>query len=423
MSSAPAPEQPPARAELRRQKAELKKAKRERREAIRRHNTALALAQQTKAAAATGAIDPALQEAAAQAAALAEAAPLPDAWRELVQDTARIRASQLASLAVGKLLQQRPLTAGGEQSGSKETANELLRAMKAGTQELRMFDDSAALDGYVRRKFAPRALLVFSGLRNAYQLPWAAQSLTRVKRVVSIGGGPACCLLGWCLFEYIVLGRKGSIVRGDEADGDASADAHVGGSCCDDRGICDFDGGNSGGSGGDGGSGSGGGGISGAGSSEVVGADGGTVGDAAGELLCLDLAAAQWRMWIETVDTVLLGGMGRLRGGFVDVTHAWEQVDQAVRAVLEQAQLLLFSYVLTETRDQWHDFVTGLFAQVRRPSPSVCVERIFVTGLFAQERRSSPSVCVENLRDTFSPLARLAMPWTCAVSRERKSRA
>ena len=77
------------------------------------------------------------------------------------------------------------------------------------------------------RKFAQRALLVFTALTAASRtLPWAAAALRRVATpqeaeeavvaVVSVGGGPGCCMYGWSLFEHIVL-ERGSVEAEQEA--------------------------------------------------------------------------------------------------------------------------------------------------------------------------------------------------------------
>ena len=84
-------------------------------------------------------------------------------------------------------------------------ADLLLRNMSLGTQELEMFS-SAACWGYVKRKFVPRAVLVFDHLRALERVDaelW--QALTRCARCcVSIGGGPGNDAYGlYLLFRHV----------------------------------------------------------------------------------------------------------------------------------------------------------------------------------------------------------------------------
>ena len=208
-----------SRAELRARKAAKKAAKRELREAHRLDNIAKSLATQAKH-------DSSLEQAAAEAATRALAAPVPERWRELVNDPIRQEAAHRCGLAVEAL--HRAARESERSSGavglpstplSGSPADALLSAMGKGTQTAAMFNP-AACAGYLSRKFAERALLIFMALHQAERLglPWVSAALLEWchpsaneqqppqqlgGRIVSIGGGPACCLYGCVLFEEL----------------------------------------------------------------------------------------------------------------------------------------------------------------------------------------------------------------------------
>jgi len=91
-----------------------------------------------------------------------------------------------------------------------DQARELLHNMTRATMELNMFQNAAALRGYVRQKFIERAILMSSTLsklvpinknyvNDACRILWGR--LQSVDCVVSIGCGPGCDALGvaaWC---------------------------------------------------------------------------------------------------------------------------------------------------------------------------------------------------------------------------------
>ena len=84
--------------------------------------------------------------------------------------------------------------------------------MQKGTQQKEMFS-AAATAGYVERKFTERALLTFAALRETHDtLPWAARGLIAAvassSPVVSVGGGPGCCLYGVALFEALCVAPR-----------------------------------------------------------------------------------------------------------------------------------------------------------------------------------------------------------------------
>lgn len=83
-------------------------------------------------------------------------------------------------------------------------ARTLLLHMTHGTQQRDMFHNTAALRGYTKQKFIPRAILVTSTLAKLYQSSASNEAACRVLRaqvaavdtVVSIGCGPGCDVLG-----------------------------------------------------------------------------------------------------------------------------------------------------------------------------------------------------------------------------------
>ena len=208
-----------SREELRKIKADKKAAKRQLREAHRAENIAKALATQAKR-------DESLQEAAAEAAARAAQMPVPSRVRELVSDPVRMEAVRRCQFAIEAMRKaEKPPCDGGVQLPSVDgraagsSADALLHAMSKGAQTEDMFNE-AATAGYVERKFTERALLIFSALREARRVAWAAEALALIaspslsssssshnpadSTVVSVGGGPGCCLYGYVLFEQLV---------------------------------------------------------------------------------------------------------------------------------------------------------------------------------------------------------------------------
>jgi hypothetical protein len=206
-----------SRDELRAVKQAKRAAKRELREAHRLENAATHLRARAKH-------DPALQLAADAATALAKAAPNP---KRLVDDAAREEAVHRCDLAI-RALRNDEGRCGAATSGG---ADALLHAMTKGTQTREMFN-VAACEGYVDRKFTQRALLVFAALRQCRRtVPWSARALSWAvapaglafgesdrdgASIVSIGGGPGCCLYGCVLFEQLL--REGKL-DGDDTDG------------------------------------------------------------------------------------------------------------------------------------------------------------------------------------------------------------
>ena len=196
------------RAELRQLKAAKKAAKRSLREAHRAENVAKSLATEARH-------DESKTVAAAEAAAkAAAAAPVAVSKAKLVSNPLRRDAARHCGLAVEAL--RRQYVRGTSASAIEQTetsADELLKAMGKGRQTTDMFSE-AACTGYVWRKFSERSLLVFTALCDAQsRLPWAAhivdsnvaESTPETRAcVVSLGGGPGCCLYGYALAERLL---------------------------------------------------------------------------------------------------------------------------------------------------------------------------------------------------------------------------
>ena len=84
----------------------------------------------------------------------------------------------------------------------------LLAKMRTGSQTLSDLDDRHALWGYVNAVGAKRAYNVCEtfGWLWAHDLGAVLRTeRSRLLRVASVGGGPACCLLGWAVFERLTL--------------------------------------------------------------------------------------------------------------------------------------------------------------------------------------------------------------------------
>jgi hypothetical protein len=195
------------RAALRARKAELKAAKRELREANRKRNVAIHLAAQARS-------DPNLADSAAVAAAEAAAAMSgvnkTSSSGELFCDDEMCNiASRRCGEAAATLMRRMGVLSKAEAGSSERATQHLLHAMTRGEQTLAMFDDTEALAGYVRRKFAQRARVIFTAICHARAIlpPLHAARLSKARHVVSVGGGPANCLFGWVLAEEMELRR------------------------------------------------------------------------------------------------------------------------------------------------------------------------------------------------------------------------
>lgn len=336
---APTRDQPPGgaptREELRALKAARKAAKRTLRETHRLENIAKSLATQAKR-------DETLREAAAESAAAAEAAAAlaPDVterWRELVNDPKRIEAARLCSVAVQALRSKGPKPA-------EDSAEELLRAMKAGTQQASMFENEGACSGYIARKFAERALLIFTALHVARQrVPWASrileelaataedEELERVetsasgaspaasepRSIVSIGGGPGCCLFGWVLAEQLLLPPAG---HSSTAADDSSLSPRP-------------------------------------------------------MLESWDWVSDAWAPWASLLNGLGTSGSdGRLVMRQCDITQPFAAQPHVHSPDCRRERVFIFSYVLTETRHKWQAFVQSLYEAAQPGALFLCAE-------------------------------------------------
>jgi len=97
----------------------------------------------------------------------------------------------------------------------------LLAKMRTGSQTLSDLEDEHALWGYVNAVGSKRAFNVCEAFQAASQVPTIGAALRpergHLLRVASLGGGPACCLLGWAAFER--LSRGGDEACGGDGDG------------------------------------------------------------------------------------------------------------------------------------------------------------------------------------------------------------
>ena len=374
-------EQPLSRDELRALKQAKRAAKRELREAHRLENAATHLRARAKH-------DPALQLAADAATALAKAAPNP---KRLIDDAAREEAVHRCDLAM-RALRNDEGRCGAAMSGG--AADALLHAMTKGTQTREMFD-VAACAGYVDRKFTERALLVFAALRQCRRtVPWAARALSWAvapaglvtgesdrdsASIVSIGGGPGCCLYGCVLLEQLL--REGKLDGDDNdgnhddfsppkpqppptppqqlqpsapSDGDGANLVAQPSACIPERPLPKT--------------------SPSPGALEKLAPSWAKAPSwAPCHLESWDFAASSWAPWCERVDRVLLGGFGRLSVRAADVTQPLEAQPELLTTA-RNARLILLSYVLTETRGRWAGFVSALYAAARPGTLFLCCE-------------------------------------------------
>jgi len=98
-----------------------------------------------------------------------------------------------------------PLMRNGRSRKHQQTmqARDLLNHMAKGTQTESMFDNDEALIGYTRQKFMERALLALKSLQRVRPVMHQAslwKALTQVRSVLSIGCGPGCDAVGILTF-------------------------------------------------------------------------------------------------------------------------------------------------------------------------------------------------------------------------------
>jgi len=203
---------------------------------------------------------------------------------------------------------QRRLTAATESSREEKEhrtkqARKLLRNMTKGTQELGMFDNDAALRGYVRQKFIERAMLVvssFSKLAKAQSFDPSSNRqkiytrLRSIRKAVSIGCGPGCDGVG--VAAWLNANEK----------------------------ICN---------------------------SDVV--------TPLEQIVMLDWAMPQWEVIVNPISSILAPELaGSVLSGTCNVLGGIELSDDNRAAIrhCSTADIVVTSYLLSETRGRWYDF-------------------------------------------------------------------
>jgi len=193
-----------------------------------------------------------------------------------------------------------------------EQARELLRNMTKGTQDLDMFDNAPALRGYVRQKFIERAMLVASSLSKLAQFSvqeefhqspkWETHQklwkrLQSIHKVVSIGCGPGCDGVG--IAAWVESQSKHN--RNKELNEKLKPMA---------------------------------------------------------ELVLLDWAMPQWEQIVNPLAKIIAPGLiENVTSGTCDVLRGPESSDnQSALQHCAGADLVITSYLLSETRGRWHSF-------------------------------------------------------------------
>ena len=122
--------------------------------------------------------------------------------RELLADKARVAMRRETKCFVNRLLEHPGFSS--DPSTALRDGDILRQHMSANTDRLDMFSLRACW-GYVRRKFASRACLVFDSLRVVREVDASLwRDLRRAQNVVSIGGGPGNDLFGvWLLHKHV----------------------------------------------------------------------------------------------------------------------------------------------------------------------------------------------------------------------------
>jgi hypothetical protein len=111
---------------------------------------------------------------------------------------------------VMKQLAESPLYKPASQKNKKAGAK-LLKRMKKGKQELVDFEDEHALWGYVKSIFAKRAFNVCDSFLEVWHKDDRFKEVLNndePAQVLSLGGGPGNCLVGFRVFEQLVLNHK-----------------------------------------------------------------------------------------------------------------------------------------------------------------------------------------------------------------------
>jgi hypothetical protein len=209
-------------------------------------------------------------------------------------------------------------------------ARPLLSHMTKGTQTESMFENDAALIGYTRQKFMERAVLTFKSLERLaglgslslpspdspppptpLPLPWESL-LRQVRSIVSIGCGPGCDAVGVLTFLQH-MGREWG--QGGEREEMATT-----------NGVVD-------------------------------------------RVLLMDFVMPQWKRLVidhlESIICPIFGGTMTVETASCDVRYSLLHDERNSRAAhwigdCPTIDLVVVSYLLTETRDQWEQFFRDL---------------------------------------------------------------
>ena len=153
------------------------------------------------------------------------------------------------------------------------------------------------------------------------------------ERIVSIGGGPGCCLYGWCLFLDLLAEGKLDNTHGPSSHNRPIIDGQ-----------------------------------------HVRPPPPRALPPPSHHLESWDYVSSAWLPWTQLVDGALLGGAGRLCVRQCNVTVPLDTQHPSLKVAAAEAQLVIFSYVLTELRGRWSPFVASLYAALRPGTLILCAE-------------------------------------------------
>ena len=154
------------------------------------------------------------------------------------------------------------------------------------------------------------------------------------ERIVSIGGGPGCCLFGWCLFLDLLAEGKLDNTHGSSSHNRPIIDGQHARPPPPPRALP----------------------------------------PPSHHLESWDYVSSAWLPWTQLVDGALLGGAGRLCVRQCDVAVPLDTQHPSLKVAAAEAQLVIFSYVLTELRGRWSPFVASLYAALRPGTLILCAE-------------------------------------------------
>jgi len=218
---------------------------------------------------------------------------------------------------------------------------QLLKHMTKGTQERTMFTEPTTLWGYAKQKFFERAMLFCSSMQKLQPCslialdPWMTLQHTKVwkwilagniRQACSLGCGPGNDAIGLVSFLECVVGNESLKVRSDSSD-IVMNDNDINFT----RKKCSLE-----------------------------------------RILLYDFAIDDW---VKTILNPLKTILGHekpdisLHWGYVNVSHTFigtkEETSNNQMHHIEDSDIFLISYLLTETRDQWKLFFQGLIHRVK----------------------------------------------------------